>query len=692
MTSSLLQSFETEKLPLQNRQNLLAHIDCCVENCWRYLTTEETLAKYGGFIEGFQTNFATFYGEHDRFDDAELLFLKSLTFQVQSLGHQNIATLATLNNLGAMYLDARQLENAKGYLMQSLQVKEAILGPHHFRTLNSVNNIGNLLVLQQNFDGANQMYKRTLEGYTNINGPMHKTVLEALNNLGEVAMKKNDYEKAENIFKDAFTKARTLSNGKDDALVLYLASNIALLFKLQRRYHESIQVYSDVIVGREKLMGENHSSTLQSMCEVADVYKALGDQTLAFEWYQRGKASQERRQRGEPLPRTISRPTSEATTMDTDVFSRLSLKDTAGSNASSSGGENDNGSIISGQGEPMEWESETTTLAIDRSGRSKLNLPKRTIQAESSQKSTQVNRGGLALHQYIDTAAAPTPNNLSRVGEVERVGLFITNIGHYSPLKVDGPRSPVASGTEIERTGIPRRQLANVQARAVQLSRTNRESFEDPQAALTPQGYPAMESAASDPSENLAQYGRLKRNHPSWGLGDDFSNSPQRSPPIKPSSSETSPQAVWQIGDSSWMNDRGGWSQSQQYALPSMPPAPETSPQVGDPAWMNDRGGWRHHHASPPVPQYTSPSMLRAREMPKDSRQAAQNRIAAMEDRGGLPMMQGRSKYIELSNISNVEFQALYGNEATSTISRPRSDCEYIERGGVCMHNVFHQK
>ena len=375
-------------------------------------------------------------------------------------------------------------------------------------------------------------------------------------------------------------------------------------------------------------MGENHSSTLQSMCEIADVYKALGDETLAFVWYQRGKASQERRQRGEPLPRTISRPISEATTMDTDVLSRSSLENTAGSNASSSGGKNNNGSIISGQGESMNWESETTTLVIDRSGRPKLNLPKRTIQPESSQESTQIDRSGLALHQSLDTAAAPTPINLSRVGEVERSGLFIYNKGPCSPLKVDGPKSPVASGTEIERTGIPRRQIANVQARAVQLSQTSR-----------------------------------------------------------------APQAVWQIGDPSWMNDRGGWHQSQQYAPPSMPSAPDTSPQVGDPPWMNDRGGWRRPQASPPVPQYTSPSMLRAQEMPsQDPRQAAQNRIAAMEDRGGLHMMQQRSKYIDRGNSGIVNFQEPYGNEATSTIARPRSNCEYIERGGVCMHNVFHQK
>jgi tetratricopeptide (TPR) repeat protein len=298
MTSSLIQSFDREKLSFQTRQGLLAHIDACLDNCSHYLTSDESLIIYGGFLEGFQTTFATFYGEHDRYKDAEKLFLKSLSLQQQKLGYENIATLSTLNNLGALYLEARQLERAKANLELALQVKETMLGPDHPRTLNSVNNMGNLLTLQTNYDGARQMYQRTLEGYSKINGAMHKTVFESLNNLGEVAMKKGDFPEAEQIFKKAFTMARTLSGDKDDSLVLYLASNVALVYKLQHKYQEALQIYSDVVTGRERLVGAEHSSTLQSMCEVADVYTILGDEASANEWYHKGNASPERRERG----------------------------------------------------------------------------------------------------------------------------------------------------------------------------------------------------------------------------------------------------------------------------------------------------------------------------------------------------------------------------------------------------------
>ena len=298
MTSAFIQSFDNEKLSFRNRQDLLAHIDASTDNCAYHLTSEEALITYGGFVEGYQTTFATFYGDHDRFNDAEKLFLKALSLQEPKLGYKSIATLSTLNNLGALYLSARQLENAKPKLELALRIKETMLGADHARTLNTVNNIGNLLALQMKYDEATLMYQRTLEGYTKINGAMHNTVFESLNNLGEVAMKKGDFKEAEQFFKTAFTKARTISGGKDNSLVLYLGSNIALVYKLQRRYHEALQTYADVVAGRERLLGAEHSSTLQSMCEVADVHMILGDAKSANEWYQKGSATSERRKRG----------------------------------------------------------------------------------------------------------------------------------------------------------------------------------------------------------------------------------------------------------------------------------------------------------------------------------------------------------------------------------------------------------
>ncbi|TGO07347.1 hypothetical protein BTUL_0290g00120 [Botrytis tulipae] len=294
LTASVIHETDTELLSLQKRQELLSHIDACIENKYSFLTDQQSIIEFGGVIEGFQTTFATFYGQHDRKNDAERLFMHSLDMQVALLGTNNVATLSTMNNLAAMYLDSKRLEEARPLLDQALEIKQTMLGPQHPRTLNTANNLANLLVLQLHFDAATEIYERTLIGYQNLNGSVHKTVIELLNNLGEVAMKRGNFLKAEELFQEGLKKLEILGGGGEDGLALYLKANIALVYKLQHRYKEAEHYYHTIIQKRKALLGPKHSSTLQSMCELGDVYFAMGQLKLAGEWYIHGCASKER--------------------------------------------------------------------------------------------------------------------------------------------------------------------------------------------------------------------------------------------------------------------------------------------------------------------------------------------------------------------------------------------------------------
>jgi tetratricopeptide (TPR) repeat protein len=294
----MILSNDAEIMSLQKRQELLSHIDACAENSHCHLKNQASIIKNGGFLEGFQTSFATFYGQHDRHHDAERLFQRSLELQKTHLGVENIATLSTMNNLSALYLDLKRLAEAEPIIYETLVVKEKMLGPDHPRTLNTVNNIGNLLALQLKYDEATHMYERTLKGYQAINGPNHRTVIQSMNNLGEIAMKRGNFGDAEILFSDGIRRLLVLDGNQEDALVLYLKSNIALVYKLQSRLEEAVTAYIDLVNKRKEVLGPEHSLSLQSMCELADVYQALGKTDLAVEWYREGCASIERINRG----------------------------------------------------------------------------------------------------------------------------------------------------------------------------------------------------------------------------------------------------------------------------------------------------------------------------------------------------------------------------------------------------------
>jgi tetratricopeptide (TPR) repeat protein len=298
MTASLIRDTDSENLPLSARQELLGHVDSCVENAHQFLKTPESKTAHGGLKEGFQTALASFYSRQDRHADAEKLFTEALVYQQRELGNFHIETMCTMNELGALYLKMGDVENAKFMLTESLQAKERVLGPDHPRTLNTVNNIGNLYSLQLQLGKATEMYQCALEGYTKLYGPKDKLVAEAWNNLGEISMMQGRFPVARERLTTALETVDVYAGG-DMAFTLYLKSNLALLLKFEKSPTLAKDLYFEVIEGRSAMLGMGHSSTLQSMCEMGDVLLAEGNKQGAEVWYAMGKASVERRRKAE---------------------------------------------------------------------------------------------------------------------------------------------------------------------------------------------------------------------------------------------------------------------------------------------------------------------------------------------------------------------------------------------------------
>src|SRR5438034_11789438 len=104
MTASLIRDTDSENLPLSARQELLGHVDSCVENARQYLKSPGGKIAFGGVKEGFQTLFASFYSRQNRHAEAEKLFTEALVCQERELGHFHVETICTMNELGALYL------------------------------------------------------------------------------------------------------------------------------------------------------------------------------------------------------------------------------------------------------------------------------------------------------------------------------------------------------------------------------------------------------------------------------------------------------------------------------------------------------------------------------------------------------------------------------------------------------------
>ena len=88
---------------------------------------------------------ASYLQDAARYQEAELLFLRSLAINEKVLGPEHSGTSATLHNLALLYQDQGRYQEAEPLFLRSLAINEKVLGPEHPNTATTLENYANLL-------------------------------------------------------------------------------------------------------------------------------------------------------------------------------------------------------------------------------------------------------------------------------------------------------------------------------------------------------------------------------------------------------------------------------------------------------------------------------------------------------------------------------------------------------------------
>lgn len=295
-TALLIEQSNVETMELGIRQEILEAIDCCLQNGQQYLQNVDDRLLYAGLREGYQASFATFYGQHDRFAEAMKLF-KEILDMPDNAEIPAMVKMRTMNNLGVVYLSTNQLEAAGQLLQATLVAKTINMGEDDPVTMNTISNIGNVYVRRGLLEEAREMYNVARDGDSKAYGDKHKSSVQVMCNLGEISLKLGDLDEAQRQFDQALSNCDCSTLG-DTVLSLYIKSNLALVYKFQRRYLPSITLYEEIIRGRKVLFGSDDMATLQAKCELADALLAAGRSDEASRFFEAGKADRSRRDRG----------------------------------------------------------------------------------------------------------------------------------------------------------------------------------------------------------------------------------------------------------------------------------------------------------------------------------------------------------------------------------------------------------
>lgn len=79
-------------------------------------------------------NLAVLYANHEKYDEAEELYVECLEKKISLLGEDHPETLGTVYNLATMYANQGKFKEAEAYYSECVERATRVLGPDHPQT------------------------------------------------------------------------------------------------------------------------------------------------------------------------------------------------------------------------------------------------------------------------------------------------------------------------------------------------------------------------------------------------------------------------------------------------------------------------------------------------------------------------------------------------------------------------------
>ncbi|PZV28257.1 MAG: pilus assembly protein PilF [Snowella sp.] len=243
---------------------------------------------------------AFLYYSQGKYDEAEPLYLRSLSIYENQLGENHPDFANSLNNLAALYHSQGKYDETEPLYLRSLSIREKQLGENHPDVATSLNNLASLYNFQGKYDEAEPLYLRSLSIWEKQLAENHPNFAAALNNLAELYRTQGKYNEAEPLYLRSLS-IREKQLGENHPDVATSLNNLALLYYSQGKYKDAEPLYWRSLSIYENQLAENHPDIATSLNNLALLYNAQGKDEEAEPLYRRSLSIKEK-QLGENHP------------------------------------------------------------------------------------------------------------------------------------------------------------------------------------------------------------------------------------------------------------------------------------------------------------------------------------------------------------------------------------------------------
>ncbi|BAS56476.1 kinesin light chain [Leptolyngbya boryana NIES-2135] len=218
---------------------------------------------------------AELYYAQGRYEEAEPLYVRSLSIHEQQLGADHLDVANSFNNLALLYKEQGRYEEAEPLYVRSLSIREQQLGTDHLDVATSLNNLAVLYRSQGRYEEAEPLYVRSLSIREQQLGTDHLDVATSLSNLAVLYQSQGCHHKAEPLLVRALPIWEQ-QLGTDHPDVATSLNNLAFLYHLQGRYEEAEPLLVRALSIREQQLGTDHPDVATSLNNLAVLYHLQG--------------------------------------------------------------------------------------------------------------------------------------------------------------------------------------------------------------------------------------------------------------------------------------------------------------------------------------------------------------------------------------------------------------------------------
>jgi tetratricopeptide (TPR) repeat protein len=256
-----------------------------------YVKKESYGGKHPSDLDDGYNNIGLIFFRNDQFEEAMDCVKKQCELCEGWVGKTHEYTARAYNSMAMMHLGLTEYDDAIEWSKKAIPIYEKVYGLKHEQTATLYLNIGGIYLRKEDWDEALKYSKKSREIRERTYGKDHVQTAAVYNDIGYIHIMKGDYDMALHYLENCLEIRKKTYPDEDNPDIATTYNNIGVIHEKKGDIDKELKYYLLALGIYEKVLGVDHSLTLNSYTNISSAYEKKGDNENTMKYNR--KANQE---------------------------------------------------------------------------------------------------------------------------------------------------------------------------------------------------------------------------------------------------------------------------------------------------------------------------------------------------------------------------------------------------------------